>query len=158
MPTARQAYWQQIALFPTLEKSRMNTDIRWKQRLENFKKAVAQLEEFVQQPLLNKFERQGLIQCFEYSFELGWKTLKDYLENGGQDVATPRAAIQLAFQAGLIGDGHSWIDALQSAKIFGSRAEGNQHSSSDVDLALVGEQISLIEKVLVESFQVSSIL
>lgn len=91
----------------------MNTDIRWKQRLENFKKAVAQLEEFVQQPVLNKFERQGLIQCFEYSFELGWKTLKDYLENGGQDVATPRAAIQLAFQAGLIGDGHSWIDALQ---------------------------------------------
>ena len=91
----------------------MNADIRWKQRLDNFKKALTQLNEFIEKSELNKFERQGLIQCFEYTFELGWKTLKDYLENGGEEVATPRAAIQLAFRAGIIKDGHTWIDALQ---------------------------------------------
>ena len=90
----------------------MGADIRWKQRLENFKKAISQLDEFVEKSELNKLERQGLIHCFEFTFELGFKTLKDYLENGGEIVATPRAAIQQAFAAGLIKDGHAWIDAL----------------------------------------------
>jgi hypothetical protein len=72
-------------------------DVRWKQRLDIFKKALAQLSEFLAQESLNKFEVQGLIQCFEYTFELGWKTIKDYLEQEGLDVKTPRSAIQTAF-------------------------------------------------------------
>jgi hypothetical protein len=58
----------------------VDKDIRWKQRFANFKKATAQLTEFIQKGELNKFEVQGLIQCFEYTFELAWKTMKDYLE------------------------------------------------------------------------------
>ena len=96
----------------------MTSDVRWKQRLANFQLAVDQLTEFVTKDSLNKFERQGLIQCFEYTFELGWKTLKDFLENGGQTVQSPRAAIQLAFNSGLIKDGHEWIDALQKRNIL----------------------------------------
>jgi nucleotidyltransferase substrate binding protein (TIGR01987 family) len=93
-------------------------DIRWKQRYSNFKLAFAQLSEFLAQPTLNKFEKQGLIQCFEYTFELGWKTMKDYLEEQGLSTTTPRMAIQTAYQAQIIGDGHVWLDALQKRNLM----------------------------------------
>ena len=76
----------------------MSEDIRWKQRFSNFKKASAQLSEFIEKGDLNKFEVQGLIQCFEYTFELAWKTMKDYLEFEGYEVKSPRSTIQTAFQ------------------------------------------------------------
>ena len=63
--------------------------IRWKQRFENFNKAFEQLKEFTEISELNKFEKQGFIQCFEYTFELAWKVLKDYLEYNGFEVKTP---------------------------------------------------------------------
>ena len=93
-------------------------DVRWKQRYANYKKAVMQLTEFVEKPDLNKFEVQGLIQCFEYTFELAWKTAKDYLEAQGFSVKSPRQTIQLAFQTELIADGHVWIDALEKRNLM----------------------------------------
>lgn len=96
----------------------MNQDIRWKQRFTNFKKAYSQLTEFMEKPELNKFEVQGLIQCFEYTFELSWKTLKDYLEFEGYDVNTPRETIKKAFQTGMIEDGNVWLDALEKRNIM----------------------------------------
>lgn len=96
----------------------MSVDIRWKQRFSSYKKAVTQLTEFIEKPELNKFELQGLIKCFEYTFELAWKTLKDYLNEQGFDVKSPRSAIQTAFQIQLIKDGHVWIDALQKRNLM----------------------------------------
>lgn len=96
----------------------MNRDIRWKQRFENFQKATNQLTEFIEKEELNKFEVQGLIQCFEYTFELAWKTMKDYLEKEGFDVKSPRKTIQTAFQIQLIIDGHTWIDALEKRNLM----------------------------------------
>nr|WP_286674363.1 nucleotidyltransferase substrate binding protein [Clostridium sp. ZBS15] len=96
----------------------MNEDIRWKQRLSNFKKAAIQLTEFIEKGELNKFEVQGLIQCFEYTFELAWKTMKDYLELEGFEVKSPRSTIQTAFQTQLITNGHIWIDALQKRNLM----------------------------------------
>jgi len=98
---------------------RNNTeDIRWKQRYANFNKAIAQLTEFIEKPELNKFEVQGLIQCFEYTFELAWKTAKDYLEAQGFNVKSPRQTIQTAFQIELIDNGHVWIDALEKRNLM----------------------------------------
>lgn len=96
----------------------MKEDVRWKQRWNNFSKAFSQLTEFMEQPTLNKFEIQGLVQCFEYTFELGWKTMKDYLESEGFEVRSPRTAIQTAFQSGLITDGHTWIDMLEKRNLM----------------------------------------
>lgn len=96
----------------------MNYDIRWKQRFFNFKKATKQLTEFIEKEELNKFEVQGLIQCFEYTFELAWKTMKDFLEQEGFDVKSPRKTIQTAFQTQLITDGHGWIDALEKRNLM----------------------------------------
>ncbi|WP_142415126.1 nucleotidyltransferase substrate binding protein [Hathewaya massiliensis] len=96
----------------------MNEDIRWKQRFSNYKKATIQLTEFIEKGELNKFEVQGLIQCFEYTFELAWKTMKDYLEQEGFEVKSPRSSIQTAFQIELITDGHTWIDALNKRNLM----------------------------------------
>lgn len=96
----------------------MNTDIRWKQRFANFEKAIMQLTEFVEKEELNKFEVQGLIQCFEYTFELAWKTMKDYLEHEGFTVKSPRSTIKTAFETQLITDGHTWIDALEKRNLM----------------------------------------
>lgn len=96
----------------------MTQDIRWKQRFSNFKKATIQLTEFIEKGDLNKFELQGLIQCFEYTFELAWKTMKDYLEFEGYEVKSPRSTIQTAFQTQLITEGHIWIDALEKRNLM----------------------------------------
>ena len=93
-------------------------DIRWKQRFQNFDKAFSMLSEFMAKGDLNKFEEQGLVQCFEYTFELSWKTMKDYLELSGFSVKSPRETIQTAFQNGMIADGHTWIDALDKRNIM----------------------------------------
>jgi nucleotidyltransferase substrate binding protein (TIGR01987 family) len=97
---------------------RMGADLRWKQRFTNFRKATLQLVEFIDKGKLNKFEVQGLIQCFEYTFELAWKTAKDYLELEGFIVKTPRETIKTAFQIQLITDGHIWIDALEKRNLM----------------------------------------
>lgn len=103
----------------------MNQDVRWKQRLDNFRKAFSQLTEFIEKPELNKFEQQGLIQCFEYSFELAWKTMKDYLEEQGFSIKSPRMAIQTGFQIQLLQDGHTWIDALEKRNLMAHTYDEN---------------------------------
>lgn len=85
----------------------MSEDIRFIQTFSNFKKAVNQLEAFIEKENINKFEALGLLHCFEYTFELAWKTMKDYLENEGFEVNSPREAIQTAFQIELITNGHA---------------------------------------------------
>lgn len=85
---------------------------RFSKRKQSYEQALSNMLEFPDVQKLNKFEQQGLIQCFEYTFELGWKTLKDWLEAEGFSDGTPRSVIQRSFQLGLIGDGHSWIKAL----------------------------------------------
>ncbi|MEL6138060.1 MAG: nucleotidyltransferase substrate binding protein [Cyanobacteria bacterium J06626_18] len=89
-------------------------DVRWKQRFSNYKKALAQLTEFFEQESLNKFEQQGLIQAFEYTHELAWNVLKDYLGyQGTQNIYGSRDATRIAFNRGLIEDGESWMEMIK---------------------------------------------
>ncbi|MBL4953475.1 nucleotidyltransferase substrate binding protein [Neobacillus sp. YIM B02564] len=92
-------------------------EIRWKQRFENFEKSFKLLEKYSQQEIQTELERAGIIQFFEMTFELAWKVLKDYLEAQGYEVKSPRDTIKLAFQIGLLEDGHVWIDALSSRNL-----------------------------------------
>jgi nucleotidyltransferase substrate binding protein (TIGR01987 family) len=88
-------------------------DIRWQQRQQNFNKALASLELAlaIEQPDI--VQRAGMIQFFEMAFELAWKMLKDYLEaQGFSDLNSPRAVLKKAFEAGLITEGHDWLQIL----------------------------------------------
>jgi nucleotidyltransferase substrate binding protein (TIGR01987 family) len=62
-------------------------------------------------------ERAGLIQFFEMAFELSWKVLKDYLEEEGFTVQSPRDTLKQAFQAGLLENGHVWMEALKDRNL-----------------------------------------
>lgn len=85
-------------------------------RLKNFSRAFVLLRDALERPVkeLNELEREGVIQRFEYTFELAWKTLKDRLEFDGLvlNPVTPRNVIRAAFKAKLIDDGEAWIDML----------------------------------------------
>ena len=91
----------------------MSETPRWKYRFDNFERAYLLLQEVLDKKDPNLFERAGLIQIFEVTFELAWKTLSDRLKHEGiNDVATPRQVIRQAFRAGVIDDGQVWIDML----------------------------------------------
>ena len=94
-------------------KETTSPDIRWQQRFANYKKALSQLRRFLEKGELNEMEVQGLIQAFEYTFELGWNCLKDYLQyQGVQPRVGARDAIREAFARDLIEDGEGWIAML----------------------------------------------
>ena len=92
-------------------------DVRWKQRFQNFERAFTLLDQAIGIDTPSEVERAGLIQFFEMSFELAWKLLKDYLEAEGFIIASPRDALKQAYQAHLIENGHTWIDALQDRNL-----------------------------------------
>lgn len=95
-----------------------NQDVRWKQRFDNLKKAFVQLDKAVQQGEFNDLERQGLIKAFEYTYELAWNTLKDFLmEKGNKDLMGSKDTIRLAFQLGLIDDGDLWMEMVKSRNL-----------------------------------------
>ncbi len=94
----------------------MTEDIRWKQRFSNYTKAFQSLTEAVdlsRERELSTLEQQGLIQSFEFTHELAWKVLKDYLEyQGVADVVGSRDASRFAFQNSLIQDGEVWMQMI----------------------------------------------
>lgn len=93
-------------------------DIRWIQRLSNFKKAFTQLSNAVdlsEERDLTDLEKQGVIQAFEYTHELAWNTLKDFLEDRGvQNMYGSKDASREAFKAGLLDDGEVWMEMIKS--------------------------------------------
>lgn len=90
-------------------------DIRWEQRFQNFLKALSQLRKFIDKGELSELEEQGLVKAFEYTYELAWTTLKDFLEYQGQtEIYGSRDTIRRAFEVNLISDGQSWMDMLES--------------------------------------------
>lgn len=84
----------------------MSDDIRWKQRFDNYKRALHQLTLAVlllEQRPLSDLEQQGIIQGFEFTHELAWNVLKDYLEYEGiQGLMGSRSTVREAFKRGLI--------------------------------------------------------
>ena len=91
-------------------------EIRWHYRFRNFSRALRRLQDALDEgaEALNELEQEGVVQRFEYTFELAWNTIKDRLEHDGIVLSpvTPRAVIRRAFQAKLISQGEQWIDML----------------------------------------------
>lgn len=90
-------------------------DIRWQQRFSNYRKALAQLTKFMQTTHLNELEEQGLIQAFEYTHELAWKTLSDFLKSKGNvQIFGSKDATREAFNLNLLDDGEIWMEMIAS--------------------------------------------
>ena len=90
---------------------------RWQYRFDNYGRAFSLLREAVelqQKRPLSDLEKEGVIQRFEYTWELAWKTIKDYLENEGVvlEKITPKAVIVAALEARIIVRKEDWMRAL----------------------------------------------
>ena len=90
------------------------SEVRWMQRFSNYKKALSQFEKFIAKGQLNELEEQGLIQAFEYTHELAWNVLRDYLrEQGNSAIHGSRDATREAFKLDLIQDGDGWMGMIK---------------------------------------------
>ncbi len=94
----------------------MEADIRWKQRFKNFSKAINLLREVRELDIksLSQLEKEGIIQRFEFTLELAWKTLKDKMEDDGLilDKISPKVVIKEAFQAKYVTNIDSWLKMI----------------------------------------------
>lgn len=99
----------------------MTEDIRWKQRFDNFQRALHQLTlaiRLMEQRPLSDLEQQGLIQGFEFTHELAWNVLKDYLEMEGiQGLVGSRSTARESFKRGLVSDGETWMDMIEKRNL-----------------------------------------
>jgi nucleotidyltransferase substrate binding protein (TIGR01987 family) len=119
-------------------------DIRWKQRLANYSKALAKLTVAIsvaaEQQADDKIDellQEGLIQRFEYTHELAWNVMKDYLEyQGYTDIRGPRDAIRKALEEGLIDDAR-WMESIVDRNL----------TSHNYDEGVVAEIYQKIETV-----------
>lgn len=96
-------------------------DIRWKQRFDNYLNALQTLDEaaaLAETRALSRLEQQGLIQSFEFTHELAWNVLKDYLTHQGiAGLIGSRDATRSAFQNGLIEDGEDWMQMISDRNL-----------------------------------------
>ena len=95
-----------------------NQDTRWLQRFSNYQKTLLTLAEaadLVATRPLSNLEQQGLIQGFEFTHELAWNVLKDYLEEQGfVGLIGSKNATREAFKNALIADGEVWMDMIKA--------------------------------------------
>ena len=98
-----------------------SSDIRWKQRFDNLQRAYRRLcsmLELLQHDPDSEVVRIAVIKAYESTFELSWKTLKDYLAYNGIDARLPREVIKQAFATGLLADGELWIAMLEERNLM----------------------------------------
>ena len=113
-------------------------NIRWIQRYNNYKKALKQLEEAVEltkERKLSNLEKQGLVQAYEFTQELSWKVLKDFMQSRGtEDLYGSKDVVREAFKIGLIENGDVWMEMIKSRNL----------TSHTYDEATIEEIINLI--------------
>jgi nucleotidyltransferase substrate binding protein (TIGR01987 family) len=93
----------------------------WKKCFTNFAKAFALLEAgMARKSLLSQLEKEGIIHRFEFTLELAWKTLKDYLEESGIVMATvtPRDVVKTAHAANIIAKSEVWLQMIDHRNLL----------------------------------------
>jgi nucleotidyltransferase substrate binding protein (TIGR01987 family) len=111
----------------------MDKSIRWRQRFSNLENAFQFLKAGLEKESLDPYQEAGIIQCFEFTFELSWKTLKDFLESMGTNVDFARDTLKEAFAIQIIKDGHLWLEMLDKRNIL-SHTYNRKQATNAVDL------------------------
>lgn len=123
-------------------------DIRWRQRFQSYQKAFVQLSAaaaLAKTRPLSELEQQGLIQAFEFTHELAWNVLKDYLtEQGVAGIIGSKGATRRAFENGLISDGDDWM-AMIAARNRTSHTY-NQKTAHEIVSAILASFVPAFEK------------
>ena len=95
--------------------------VRWQERLDNFEKAYLTLTQALERIKMtpeDELLRAGFIQTYEFTLELAWKTLGNYLEDQGfSEINSPKKVIRTAFSEGYIKDGEMWLQALEDRNL-----------------------------------------
>lgn len=124
----------------------MSCDSRWLQRFANYKKALQQLSRFIEKTKLNELEEQGLIQAFEYCYELAWNVIKDYYHQQGEaNLQGSKDAFRLAYQRGLIQNGKMWMQMV-SSRILTSHTY-NEDTAKQVAEAIRNDYFTLFKQL-----------
>ena len=122
-------------------------DVRWRQRFSNFRRALARLVEAVDlsgQRALSDLERQGLIQAFEFTHELSWKTLMDFLASRGvEELYGSRDTTREAFAKGMVSDGEAWMEMIRHRNL----------STHTYDEGTVQEIVTAVVSRYLQAFQ-----
>lgn len=96
-------------------------DIRWIQRFTNFRKALEKLRDAIEdydEEIMSDLEKEGVIQRFEYTFELSWKTLQDLLAHKGYtDVRGPNPVLTQALRDGYIKGEKAWREMKEAREL-----------------------------------------
>ena len=113
---------------------------------------MAQLEGAVspsKQRELSQLEKQGVIQAFEFTHELSWNVLKDYLEDQGeQNIRGSKDATRAAFRVSLITEGELWMSMIQSRNI--SSHTYDEDTAESLFIAIVNDYYPLFTTLKVE--------
>lgn len=126
----------------------MQPDIRWQQRFSSLQKAFDQLEKAVALTSYSNLEREGLIQRFEYNYELSWKTLQDLLEyKGYPDIKGPRPVIEQAYKDGYIADGLTWMAMKKSREATSHTYDEN--TARAIAAAIKNEYFAVFKALLI---------
>ena len=120
------------------------------QKIENYHPAVAQLEQAVtvySRDPDDALYRDGLIQRFEFTVELAWKSLREYLEDQGSVLAvvSPRAVLKEAYAAGVIQDADVWDAVIRSRNITSHVYD--EQTAIDVAAHICGQYLPVLQKL-----------
>jgi nucleotidyltransferase substrate binding protein (TIGR01987 family) len=110
-------------------------DVRWVQRFQNFEKVFLRLKEAIEAESLNELERNGLIQRFEFTIDLAWKVMKDYLEEKGFAFKpSPKDTLRQAQESGFINYAQVLIDGLEIRNELSHDYDGYKFEKSETYL------------------------
>jgi len=113
---------QNLLTFTYVNNTYMEQDIRWKQRFENFQRAIKLMQEIPEMELskLSYLEKEGIIQRFEFTLELAWKTLKDKMEYDGLvlDKISPKMVLKEAYQTKYINNIELWLEMIDDRNLL----------------------------------------
>jgi nucleotidyltransferase substrate binding protein (TIGR01987 family) len=119
--------------------------------IDRLKDALGRLKEGVSEAE-NELDKDGVIQRFEFTYEMLWKALKIYLEEHGVaaatplQVGTPRGAFKEAFELGIIEDEEIFLDMIEdrnkTSHIY------NKETSEEIFERIKSNYVTAVEKIL----------
>ena len=120
--------------------------------MESFRKAFGQLSKaaaIANERRLSNLEEQGLIKAFEFTHELAWNVLKDFLESrGAKDLYGSKDATREGFAKGLIQNGEAWMEMIQSRNRTSHTY--NQETADEIAEAILSTYVAEFEQFLVK--------